>query len=352
MNTQEPPFANPETAYPGTAAGDRRPINTDPREQPQWPPTTMPLPGMAGQPPQVNHSWRWLGVSVIILVVIFGGLFSASLLLTRDVTTTRTFTVSASPRLVLTTSSSDIHIMTGPALQMTVVTHQHVFLGDNNEIPVHYEQSADKNTLTITTDEQNTITFGFAINQGIDFDVTVPQQTALTMQTSSGDITASGVHAPMSLTTSSGDITTDGGSGQISLTATSGDINASNLSGEMTLSTSSGDVTAINANATGSSSFQTSSGDITFQGMLANSGNYGFHASSGDITITLPGTAAFHIQATTQSGDLHSDFAGVQVLTSGSGAIANSTVGQTADGSPLAEIIAQTSSGDIRLNQD
>lgn len=349
MMNQEQSFANPETAYSGAVAGDRRPINTDPREQPQWQP--MPMPGMARPPQQTNRSLRWLGVSVIMLVVIFGGLFSASLLLTHDITTTKAFTVGDAPKLVLTAHSSDIHIVRGPTNQITVVTRQQTFVGDNNQVPVHYDLSADTNTLTMTTDEQNPVTIGFGINRGIDFEVTVPQQTILSVQTSSGDITALGIEAPMSLTTSSGDITTDGGSGQVTLTATSGDIKASNLSGQMTLSTRSGDVTAINANATGSSSFQTSSGDVTFQGTLADGGSYTFHTSSGDVDMTLPGTAAFEFQAYTQSGDITSDFEEIAINSHSSQASALGTVGQKPANANYAQITAQTNSGDIRLQR-
>ncbi len=152
----------------------------------------------------------------------------------------------------------------------------------------------------------------------------------------------------MSLTTSSGDITTNGGSGRVSLTTSSGDIKASNISGQMTLSTSSGDVTATNASASGNSSFHTNSGDITYRGSLAPNGSYIFSASSGDIDLTLPANAAFQVvQATTDSGDIDSDFSGVNIARGSSSATASGTVGSA----PYAQISLQTSSGDIHIRQ-
>jgi hypothetical protein len=340
MSHQEQPFADP-----GVASRDRRPINTDPREQPQG--QAMPPPIMA-RPPRPGHSpWFWMGVSVVILVVIFGGLASVGALLRHDITTTKTFTIGNQPGLVLTAHSGDVHIVGGPAGHITVVARQLVFIGNNDTIPVHYNLSSDHNTLTVSVDSSPTFVF-FSASSGIDFDVTVPSQTILNVQTSSGDITTQGVNGPMSLTASSGDITTDGGSGQISLTTSSGDIKASNSSGQMTLSASSGDITATNARASGRSSFQTSSGDITYRGSLAPNGSYDFHASSGDIDLTLPGSSALQVQATTNSGSIDSDFSGVNVLHgNGSGALASGTVGSA----PYAHITLQTSSGNIHLRQ-
>ncbi len=355
MNNQEQQFANRAAMY-----GDPRPINTDPREQPGFMPSPLntdpreqpywqPMPGIARPPQRGRSPLAWVGISIVILVVIFGGLATASVLLTRQVSATRTFAVGAQPRLVLTTNSGDVHIVRGAANQISVVAHMQVFVGDNSQIPVQYTLSSDSNTLTVNADEHDGFTFGFtSFNRGVDFDVTVPGQTALNVQNSSGDITSQGVTGQMSLTTSSGDVTTDGGSGQVTLTTSSGDIKASNISGVMTLSTSSGDVTASNASASGNSSFQTSSGDITYRGSLAPNGNYSFQDSSGDIDLTLPGDAAFQVvQASTDSGNIDSDFSGLNILRSSSGATASGSVGNA----PSAKITLRTSSGDIHLHK-
>ncbi|HEY7348522.1 MAG TPA: DUF4097 family beta strand repeat-containing protein [Ktedonobacterales bacterium] len=354
MNNHEPGFADPAASY-----GDRRPINTDPREQPgfafpaanldpreqpRWQP--MPAPIMARPPRQGRSPWAWMGVSVLILVIIFGGLASASVLLTHIITNSRTFTVGAQPTLRLSSNSGDIHIVSGPSQTISITARQRVFWGDNDPLPVHYQQT-DANTLTVTVDERPTFSFLFSYNNGIDFDVTVPSQTSLEVHTDSGDITSTGVNGQIALTASSGDITTNGGSGQITLTTSSGDIEASNINGQMRLTTSSGDITAANANARGNSTFQTSSGDISFNGSLEPDGSYGFQASSGDIDLTLPNDAAFQVQATTDSGDISSDFSGVNVFPGSSGAVANGSVGSA----PYARITIQASSGDIYLHK-
>jgi hypothetical protein len=356
MNTQQ----EQQFVDPGTFSGDRRPINTDPREQPGYMPPAanfdpreqpqwQPTPPVMAYPPQPAHSpWRWVGISAVLLVVIFGGLFTASALLTHEITSTKTFAVGNAPKLVVTANAGNVQIVNGPAGQISVVARQRAFSGDNGPIPVHYDLSSDGTTLTVSADQSSGgFTFGFSY-YSIDFDITAPAQTALDIHTDSGDITSNGVNGPMTLTTSSGNITTDGGSGQITLTTSSGDIKASNVSGQMTLSTSSGNVTAINASASGNSSFETSSGDITYNGSLAPKGTYSFRASSGDVTVTLPGDSALQVQASTDSGDISSDFSGVIVQRGdGSGATASGSSGSA----PYAQVTLTTSSGDIHLRQ-
>ncbi len=357
MNNQQPGFAPPESFY-----GEKRPINTDPREQPGYMPRLntdpreqpqwQPMPGPVMTPPQQRQDpWRWMGISVVILVVIFGGLFTANALLTHQISATRTFQVGDTPKLVLTSTSGDVHIVNGAPNQIIVVAREQVFVGDNDQIPVQYSLSSDGNTLTVSAEDHSSFNL-FGINQsGIDFDVTVPSQTTLDVHADSGDITSSGVNGAMTLTTDNGDVTTDGGSGQISLTSSSGDIHASNVSGQMTLTSSSGDITAINANATASSTFQASSGDITYSGSLAAPGIYTFQDDSGDISLTLPANASFQVTATTDSGDIDSEFPAVLVQNNDDGDSASAR-GSVGSGPSFAAISMHTSSGDIHLRQD
>ncbi len=353
MTNQEQGFAEP-----ATSSGDRRPINTDPREQRGFVPPTINIDPreqpqwQAGQPPIMTRPpygghgpWRWLGVSILILVVIFGGLATASLALRHATTETKTFTVGNQPKLILTNDSGDVHISSGPANQISIVARQHIFLG-SSQIPVQYDLSSDHNTLTISVNAGFTFGF-FHFNNDVDFDVTAPSQTALEVHTDSGSITSSGVSRQMTLTTDSGNITTDGGSGQVTLTTDSGSITASNISGRMTLKTDSGNITATNASASKSAIFHADSGSITYEGSLAPNGTYDFRTDSGNVSLTLPGDAAFQVQASTDSGSIDSAFSGVNVLSGDSGAQASGSTGSA----PFAHITIQTDSGSIHLHR-
>jgi Putative adhesin len=319
----------------------------DPREVPEWRGKDFRLQTEGPEPPRGRSRWFWPGVSLLILVAIFGGLATADVALTHEVTTTKTVTIGSAPRLILTSQTGDVHVVDGPAGQIQVVMRQRVLQGNNHLLPVHFDLSPDGNTLTITSNQGPGVNINFFdYSTGVDFTISVPSQTALDIHTDSGDITSQGIDGQMTLTTSSGDVSTDGGAGQITLASSSGDISASNVSGHLQLSTSSGDIRATNASATADSTFHTDSGDITYLGTLAPSASFGFDTSSGDVRLTLPGSPSFQVRASTDSGSIDSQFSTVTVLSGdGSGAVANGIVGSP----PYAQISIQVSSGDIHL---
>jgi hypothetical protein len=326
MNNQEQQFANP-----GISHAEQRPINNDPREQhgsssptlnpdpraqPHWP--GQP-PFQAGPPQRAHHPWRWVGLSAILLVVIFGGLFTASALLTSTVTETKSFAVGAGPTLALNNGNGSVEIVNGPAGQISVVAHKHIFLGDASQLPIHYKLSDDQKTLTISVDDGTGFCL-FCFGAGsVDFEVTVPSQANLDVHTGNGSLSATGI------------------SGQISLDSGNGSIAANNLSGPLTLRTGNGSITAAQANASGSSTLKTGNGSITFSGSLERHGTYLFTTGNGSIDLTLPGTADVQIFASTGNGSVDSDFSYG----------ANGTVGSP----PYAQVTLHTGNGSIHLHK-
>jgi hypothetical protein len=319
----------------------------DSREAPEWQRQDLGFQADGPELTRGRNRWFWPGVSLLILVAIFGGLITTSVLLTHEVTTTKTLPVGSAPRLILTSQAGSVHIVAGSAGQIQVVMRQRLLQGNNHLTPVHFDLSTDGETLTISSNQEPEVNVDFiAFNSAVNFTISVPSQTALDIHTGSGDITSQGVEGQMALTTSSGDVTTDGGNGQITLATSSGSVSASNVSGRLQLSSSSGDVSATNASATSDSTFQTDSGDITYHGALAPSATFGFDTGSGSVSLTLPSSSSFQVRATTDSGSIDSEFSTVSVQSGdGSGAAANGMVGNP----PFAQINIQVSSGNIRL---
>lgn len=313
MNTQQQGFAPPETYY-----GDQHPINTDPREQPQWPGSQPPF---ATQPQPGHNPWRWMGISVAILVVIFGSLFAASTLLTSTVTETKSFDVGTQPTLVVNNGNGSVHIFNGPAGQISVVAHKHVWLGNSDQISVHYNLSSDHQTLIITADDgPGLCLFCFGV-QSVDIDVTVPSQSNLNVHTGNGSV-----------------VSATGISGQITLDAGNGSIQATQLSGPLTLKTGNGSITATQTNASGNSTFQTGNGSIDFSGTLdPHQGVYLFTTGNGDIDLTLPANAALHVTYEVGNGSIDSDF----TLT-GDGTVGNA---------PYAQVTLHSGNGSIHLHK-
>jgi DUF4097 and DUF4098 domain-containing protein YvlB len=237
-----------------------------------------------------------------------------------------------------------VRIESGPAGQVSVEAKRHVFLGNSDLIQVHYSQSGS--TITITSDEQN----GFSLfgDNSVEFEVFVPSQSNLSITTDSGEIQANGIIGTIQLHASSGEIQADNLAGALTLITESGTITGSNLKGQMTLRASSGEIDVKAVSATDNSSFQTDSGSIDFQGTLDPNGTYLFRVESGSVDLTLAQNASFHVDATTQSGSIDSDFPSISVQRHDSGAEAHGDVGAP----PLATIVIQAESGSITLHQD
>jgi hypothetical protein len=96
----------------------------------------------------------------------------------------------------------------------------------------------------------------------------------------------------------------------------------------------------------------TDSGNINFDGTFATSGLNHFQTTSGNITLVVPSSSEFHLDASTSSGSINSDFSNLKVPnnTSGSGQSVNGVVGGSSQGQ-IPNVVIKSDSGDINLNQ-
>lgn len=210
----------------------------------------------------------------------------------------------------------------------------------------------------------------------IDYDVTVPAQTALASRTGSGDQSISGLQLASAATTGSGmiavekisaDVRLRTGSGDLKvnevkgLTAEtgSGDICATHVAGEVSATTGSGRID-IEQIAAASARIGTASGDVTLRGAkgaikidtasgeihVEGEPNADWHIStaSGSIGLKLPSQAVFNLDAKTISGHLKTE----RALTIQGFASRNHLQGKAGNGGVLLE--AHTVSGDIEID--
>ena len=100
-------------------------------------------------------------------------------------------------------------------------------------------------------------------------------------------------------------------------------------------------------------SLNTGTGDIIFDGTFASTGTTQFQTTDGNITIRVPSTSAFHLDASTNTGSINSTFPNVNVQdnASGSGQTANSVVGGSSQ-SQIPNVIIRSNNGDINLNSN
>jgi Toastrack DUF4097 len=254
---------------------------------------------------------------VLLLMLLAGGLF-ALLSIGLDTNTStvtetpRHFMVSANPTLVINNDTGSMHVRAGSsANDVTVQATRHSGLwGNVNTITVSYTQDREGNTITVNVDR--TSGSNFFASTSVDFDVTVPSATTLQLKTNTGSIDVTGV------------------------------------SGQMVLTSNTGSITASNGMASGNTQLITNTGSITFNGSIARRGTYQFQTSTGSVEVTLPADGVFHVNASTDTGSINTNFPGVIVQHRQMvGADASGDVGS----SPQATVTLRTNTGSVNLYQ-
>jgi len=291
----------------------------------------------------------------------------------------RTLQVGAPAAVSITAGSGNITVTRGAAGTVTVRGR----ITDNE----WYGEGA---TAAIRQVEQNppivqqgnNVTIGKIADESIakkltiSYEVTVPEAADLTARSGSGDVIAQGIGRDANLTSGSGSITasdiggalsasTGSGSlaidrvrGELRVKSGSGDIRATGIGGAASAETGSGDI-RVEVSGTGEVSASSGSGDLTITGARgalrakAASGDvtvdgtpgaaWEVRSASGDVVLTLPATAAFTLDARSNSGRIDSK-APVTVQ----GDLAKGTLrGEVRGGGPA--ITISTASGDITI---
>ena len=368
MSDQEMQFADPDwkpsqQLDPKTNPGERetynpQPINTDFREQNQWrtaPPSPAQQEGYTGlrpyaaPPPQQMQGgnyrqrqyrrrgrgpWFWIILAIIIISLMSGGFgsrggfgFGPDHSGNNQVVDKHEYTVADQPTIIIKDTNGSVQVNVGSPQHDVIiqVVKESSFFGNANSIQTNIHQ-----------DSPNLINASVPVGQqgSVDFNVTVPQGADLQLQTNSGDINVTGV------------------TGQMTLTTNSGNINASNdvIKSTSSITTNSGDITAQQTQLSDQAKISTNSGNITFLGTIGTTGTYQFQTDSGRVDLSVPSSPAFHVDASTTSGSITSDFPGLQKIDLGSGAKETGDVGGSSS-QPGAKLIINSGSGDINLHQ-
>lgn len=215
-------------------------------------------------------------------------------------------------RLELVGSSGDVSVTVGDEV---TVREKLRWLGDKPEP----QRTVEDGTVRLSSDGCD--------NRGpfwgceVHYEITLPADTEIDIETSSGDVSVSGVSGTQDITVSSGDLTVSEPTGDLELHTTSGDITVSDMtvdrlvakvdSGDMDLSgtATTADLTA-SSGSIGATSFtgddvsaDLSSGDLNVS--FANAPTHvDVTASSGTVELTMPDDAtAYRVEVTVGSGD-------------------------------------------------
>jgi DUF4097 and DUF4098 domain-containing protein YvlB len=275
----------------------------------------------------------------------------------------RSFQVSGTIDLEVLTRSGDINVRNGGASTVSIHAKIHSsnswFGGDHKSEVQELQNNPPirQNGNSIRIDYVN---FN---NISIDYDITVPDNTAVRAHTGSGDQTIEGLRGNIELESGSGDLRVARLTGEMRFQTGSGNIRGRELSGPARIKAGSGDI-EIEEMGAGDVDIRTGSGNIKVDGI-----NGGFHAEagsgdihgkgspknlwsvrtgSGNVTLNVPSDAAFDVDISSSSGTVT---LGHPVTTTLQGRIQESrksVVGKVRGGGPT--ISVHTGSGDVAVD--
>jgi DUF4097 and DUF4098 domain-containing protein YvlB len=262
------------------------------------------------------------------------------------------------------TNSGDITVRSGPAGAVSItgkifVGDRWLFGGDRREGEVHQiEQNPP------VRQEGNSIRIDYVNvhNISVDYEITVPADTALRAHTGSGDQTIEGIHGNADLQSGSGDMRLSQLTGEIHVQTGSGNVRAREISGpvrggagsgdieleetgqgNIDLRTGSGNVVARGVN--GAFIGETGSGDITAEG--TQTAEWEIHTGSGNVHVRLQSNSAFDANLSTSSGTLDIDSPITMTVQGRVQETRKSISGKVRGGGPLLSV--RTGSGDIHI---
>lgn len=299
-------------------------------------------------------------VLAIALVVLCSP--SAVFASTPQGTFDKTLQVSGPVDLEVLTHSGDVTVRVGSST--SVVIHGKIFVGDRwfggrREDDV---QAIEKNPPIRQDGNSVHIDYVNYRNISVDYEITVPPNTAVRTHSGSGDQTIEGTKGNVDVTTGSGDVKMRQVTGEIHLQTGSGDVRAREIAGSVRGGTGSGDVEVAETAAgdidlhTGSGNIvargvqgafrgETGSGDVTAEG--TQSGTWDIRTGSGNVHVRLPANSAFDADISSSSGSVEVNSPIEMTVQGRIGDSHKSIHGKVRGGGPLLRV--RTGSGDIHI---
>ena len=204
-----------------------------------------------------------------------------------------------------------------------IVPNGDIVINGTSGNQLHVRAESDNNDLRLDVTSSRVMIQTSNRNDGVE--LSVPQGVRVIAQSRSGDVTIHGTHGEVEVHATNGDIHVDDVVGRLDVGSLSGDITVSNVVGDGEISTTGGDVEASNirgnigvGTVSGDIKLRgvtakdvrgkTTSGDVTFDGLIDPTGRYEFATHSGDIGIHVQRDASAQLTVSTWNGSIDSEF--------------------------------------------
>jgi hypothetical protein len=311
---------------------------------------------LARIPVSIPARSSFLAVALVLLASAFA---AAS---TPQGTFEKTFQVSGPVDLEVLTRSGDIMVRRGPAGSVSI--RGKIYVGDHWLAGNRHAEVAEIEQHPPLRQDGNNIRIDYvnARNISVDYEITVPTDTAVRTRTGSGDLTIEDVHGNADLQSGSGDMKLSRLKGELRLQTGSGDVRAREIAGPVRGGTGSGNV-EVEETGAGDIDLHTGSGNVTVRGIQGafraeagsgditaegtQTGSWDIRTGSGNVHVRLPANAAFDANISTSSGTVD---VGPPITMTVQGRLQESRksiVGKVRGGGPSLSL--RTGSGDIHV---
>ncbi len=275
----------------------------------------------------------------------------------------RSFSVSGPVDLEVLTKSGDITVRNGAA--GTVSIHARIHSGNSWFGGDHKAEVQELQNNPPIKQNGNSIRIDYVNmnNISVDYEVSVPVETAIRAHTGSGDQVIEGIKGNIDLQSGSGDLKLARLTGEMRFQTGSGNVRGRELAGPAKVKAGSGNI-EIEERAAGDVDIRTGSGNIKVRGI-----NGGFHAEagsgdihgeglpknmwnvrtgSGNVNLRVPQDAAFDVDVSSSSGNVTLGHAVVTTVQGRVQESRKSVVGKVRGGGPVVSV--HTGSGNISVD--
>ena len=202
------------------------------------------------------------------------------------------FTVQSKPKITLRNSSGRIQVKAWNRNEVLVA-----WSNASGRSVVETEQAGNR-VEVVTRPAADTV-----IDDKTDFELTVPNESELSVRTDTGSVTVESVHGDMTFDTVDANLQLTDVNGYLMVKTLDGSLLCTRCSGKLDANSISGNVQMIEPSLE-SVRVQTSSGNILFDGSFLNRGIYIMKNFSGTIEVHFSSNDSFDVNATSLKGSV------------------------------------------------